>query len=68
MRMSVSSRDGRNACVEGVGCRVWRGVEPPRVEDYPIPKSPNKSLIGKTFFLSVNFLPHIADTQILSAN
>eukprot|EP00984_Skeletonema_dohrnii_P004175 scaffold1457_cov111-Skeletonema_dohrnii-CCMP3373.AAC.6 len=26
-----------NACVEGVGCRVWRGVEPPRVEDYPIP-------------------------------
>ena len=21
----------------GVGCRVWRGVEPPRVEDYQIP-------------------------------
>ena len=37
MRMSVSSRDGRNACAEGVGCRVWRGVEPPHVEDYPIP-------------------------------
>jgi len=31
-----------NACVEGVGCRVWRGVEPPRVEDYPIPNGPEK--------------------------
>ena len=35
--MGVSLIRLGNACVEGVGCRVWRGVEPPRVEDYPIP-------------------------------
>ena len=37
--MGVSLIRLGNACVEGVGCRVWRGVEPPRVEDYPIPIS-----------------------------
>eukprot|EP00984_Skeletonema_dohrnii_P003558 scaffold1199_cov150-Skeletonema_dohrnii-CCMP3373.AAC.8 len=36
-KMGVSLIRLGNACVEGVGCRVWRGVEPPRVENYPIP-------------------------------
>eukprot|EP00985_Skeletonema_marinoi_P028786 scaffold26002_cov146-Skeletonema_marinoi.AAC.2 len=59
--MGVSLIRLGNACVEGVGCRVWRGVEPPRVEDYPIPsylsitaRIGHKILKRQLFVITVN--------------